>query len=51
MLDALATLKAGWPGAKWEWEDRFSVVSSSFAATAQAHEAKLNTRNRRTSPD
>lgn len=35
MLDALAKLKADWPGAKWEWDGRFSVVSSSFAASVQ----------------
>jgi hypothetical protein len=35
MLDSLGKLKESWPGAKWEWDGRFSVVSSSFAATMQ----------------
>ena len=35
MLDSLAKLKATWPGAPWEWDGRFSVVASSFAAKLQ----------------
>lgn len=35
MLEALAKLKASWPGAKWEWDGRFSVVASSFKKDQQ----------------
>ena len=30
LLDALAQLKAGWPGVGWTWDGRFRCVSSSF---------------------
>ena len=30
-LDLLAVLKQGWPNPEWTWDDRFTMIASSFA--------------------